>query len=230
LTGLTANSTYQYQMQSFCNSANTDSSGYTPVYTFTTLNTGGCSVTPTSLTVNNITASSAKLNWGEVGGAWGYKVRIRPSNNSAPYIEYTVQSPTLFYTVTGLSANTSYKWNVMTLCDAGGSNSSNWSTTSYFSTLGSGRLAEQDVSYSFDVNLFPNPTTGLLSCIIMSENSANVQIRLFDVMGRLMLEQSIYTNTDVHQHNIDITQLPAGMYLLNIRKENELLTYKIKKE
>jgi hypothetical protein len=64
----------------------------------------------------------------------------------------------------------------------------------------------------------------------MSENSANVQIRLFDVMGRLMLEQSIYTNTDVHQHNIDITQLPAGMYLLNIRKENELLTYKIKKE
>lgn len=230
ITGLVSNSTYQYQMQSFCNANNTDSSGYTPVYTFTTANTGGCTVTPSSLTVNTITSSSAKLNWSAVSGTWGYKLRVRPSDNSTPFVEYTVQSPAINYTVTGLLPNTSYKWNVMTLCDATGSSGSNWSTTSYFSTLGSGRIEEQEVSRTFDMSIFPNPTSGPVRCNIWSEEAITVTFQLYNVMGQLLMEETVQTTSEMYHQAFDWTSLPAGMYLLTVRKENEHISYKILKQ
>jgi PKD repeat protein len=227
ISGLAANSTYQYQMQSYCNAANSDSSGYTPVYSFTTLSAGGCSTTPTSLTVNTITSTGAKLNWGIVSGAWGYKVRIRPSDNSAPFVEYTVQAPTTNYTVTGLSANTSYKWNLMTLCDASGSSGSNWSTTSYFSTLGSGRIEEVETFHNFDVQIFPNPTTGPLHFKFFCEADARIDAVLYSLIGQQVWSSQFIITTNDHNLNIDISALAQGVYLLVLRNEQDQISYKI---
>lgn len=232
LSALTQSSTYQYQMQSFCNTAKTDSSGYTSTLTFTTSAAAGgsCTTVPTQPKVTNTTTTSAKLSWTAVGDAWGYKVRIRPTDNSSDFIEYVVQAPVNYYVVSGLTAGKSYKWNVMTMCNAGGSGS-NWSTTIYFSTLGpSGRIEEDASAHSFDVQIYPNPTAGLLNCKIMGEAPGNISIGLYNVVGQLVMSNMVHLSELDMIETFDLSVLSPGIYILSIRKEQETINYRIIKQ
>lgn len=154
-------------------------------------------------------------------------MRIRPSDNSSEYVEYAVQAPAINYIVTGLLANKSYKWNVMTLCDASGSIGSGWSTTSYFSTLGSGRLEETEISHTFDVQIFPNPTTGPLRFNFYTDDEVIVDAQLYNLMGQQVWNNQFIITEYNNNLSVDISSLTQGMYLLVLRKELEQISYKI---
>ena len=91
--------------------------------------TGGSCGTPASLSATSITQTAATLNWGIISGATSYNVQYRVSPAGAWTL---TTSTTNSKSVSGLTANTTYDYQVQAVC--GGVNSS-YSSISTFTTL-----------------------------------------------------------------------------------------------
>ena len=109
LTGLSANTTYQYQIQAVCSGT---SGTYSSISTFTTATATTCG-TPASLTSSSVTTTSATVSWGAVTGASSYNVQYRVNGTTT---WTTVTSTTNSRSLTGLTANTTYQYQVQAVC------------------------------------------------------------------------------------------------------------------
>ncbi|MBD2755459.1 fibronectin type III domain-containing protein [Spirosoma validum] len=117
ITALTGSSTYEWQVRTVCDNGGA-TSDFSSLYTFTTFS---CAP-PSSFQVTNVTTSSAQLSWSywAANTETSYQVRYRiwgTTNwtvvNNLPAA--TIGSP---LTLTGLTSNTIYEWQVRTLCSA----------------------------------------------------------------------------------------------------------------
>jgi len=77
---------------------------------------------------------------------------------------------------------------------------------------GGGGTGVTNVNTSSSIKVFPNPATSTLTI----EASQKVNVSLLAVDGKMVLHQD-------NAHNIDISELPNGMYLIMIYDENNLL-------
>ncbi|MEE2953665.1 MAG: fibronectin type III domain-containing protein, partial [Bacteroidota bacterium] len=125
-TGLNSSTTYEWEVRSACSSDSSSVSAWTATQTFTTLTP--CT-TPTNPTTSNITTTQATLSWDAVSG-WGYTVRYKSSGS---WVIDTVNTNSL--ALTGLTAGTSYRWQVKAICDSTGINNSSWATQIIFNTI-----------------------------------------------------------------------------------------------
>jgi uncharacterized protein YjdB len=106
-------------------------------------------------------------------------------------------------------------------------------------TVGSGNgkiaQAEQWTIDNGQLTIYPNPTNGQLTIDNGELTIENIEI--FDVMGR-NVGANLYgrpNNTDIGQSNIgkseiDISHLPSGVYFIQIKTENEMITRKVIKQ
>ncbi|MBL0047827.1 MAG: fibronectin type III domain-containing protein [Bacteroidetes bacterium] len=124
LSGLTASSAYEFQIQSDCGSGNT--SAFSASVNFTSL-APPCNV-PTGLSPSAVTNSSATLSWNAISGANGYTIQYRVVG-AATWTTLTNASSS--YNLSGLSANTTYEFGVQTNCT---SNSSAFAAATSFAT------------------------------------------------------------------------------------------------
>lgn len=71
-----------------------------------------------------------------------------------------------------------------------------------------------------ELTVYPNPTEGLLKVDVASSGENIESYRLYDIYGRMKIENLIE-----HQNNsgfeIDMSALPKGIYILQIRIENQ---------
>lgn len=88
--------------------------------------------TPGSLSASSITSSSATLNWGTVSGASSYGVRYRVQGTSSWTNVNGVSGTSR--NITGLSASTTYQFQVRAVCSVTGS----YSSSATFTTSGGG--------------------------------------------------------------------------------------------
>ena len=77
---------------------------------------------------------------------------------------------------------------------------------------GGGGTAVNNVSANTNIRIYPNPATSVLTV----DAPAKVNVSLLSVDGKLLIEQK-------DAHNIDISQLANGMYLIMIYDENNML-------
>jgi hypothetical protein len=98
---------------------------------------GGSCGTPSGLSATNITQTSATVNWGSVSGATSYNLQWKLSGAST-WNTVTGISGTS-YGLSGLTAGTTYNYQVQAVC---GSTSGNYSTSSSFTTT-SGSCSDQ---------------------------------------------------------------------------------------
>ena len=124
--GLTNSTTYEWQVRSACSSDSSSVSAWSATQTFTTATP--CTI-PANPTETNVTPSQATLTWDAVSGAWGYRVRY---NSSGGWTIDTVNTNSI--TITSLSSSTSYRWQVKSMCDSLGFNSSSWASQQTFVT------------------------------------------------------------------------------------------------
>ncbi len=124
LTGLTAGTLYDYQVQTICSGG---SSAYSVAATFTTsANTCGVSI---GLNSSSITATDATLAWAAVSGASSYNLQYKISSAA----NWTTVSVTgTAKTLTGLTAATLYDYQVQAVCPSG---SSAYSTVATFTSV-----------------------------------------------------------------------------------------------
>lgn len=124
VTALQSGSSYEFQVKANCSSA------FSGSYTFTTLPAAGpCSV-PAGLTSSGITAATATLSWTPVSGASGYTLRYRKSGISSWSV--TSAGVSAAKTISGLTANSVYEYQVRTTCSSG---NSSYSAIATFTTL-----------------------------------------------------------------------------------------------
>ena len=112
ITGLTASTAYQYQVQAVCTGG---ASSYSAASTFTTTAAAACG-TPGSLSASGITTTGATLNWAAVTGATSYTIQYKASA-AATWISTT--STVNNKAITGLTAGTSYQFQVRATCTSG---------------------------------------------------------------------------------------------------------------
>ncbi|MBK5286629.1 MAG: fibronectin type III domain-containing protein [Bacteroidia bacterium] len=124
VSGLSASTTYEFQVQSICSAT---SSVYSSSTTFTTLTpTPTCNI-PAGLFASSVTSGSATLSWASTG-ALSYNVQYKPTT-SATWI--TTSSSATSHAVSGLSASTVYEFQVQGVCSSG---SSSYSASATFTT------------------------------------------------------------------------------------------------
>ncbi len=122
IKGLSSTSTYEYRV-SAKNSAGT--SPYSSIKTVTT-KAQVCDV-PSSVSVSNVTATSASVSWSAVNDADSYELQYRATGGSWT----TEGASTTSYTLSGLSEKTTYEVRVRTSCSFG---SSDFSSIETFTT------------------------------------------------------------------------------------------------
>ncbi|MDP1747371.1 MAG: fibronectin type III domain-containing protein [Bacteroidota bacterium] len=127
ISGLTASTPYQFQIQAVCSSAGALSA----LATFITTAPSSTCGTPAGLLSNSITSSSATLSWAGVSGASSYNLQYKAVSASA---WTTITSTTASKSINGLITFTAYHFQVQAVC----SNTGVYSTVASFTTLASG--------------------------------------------------------------------------------------------
>jgi endonuclease I len=86
-------------------------------------------------------------------------------------------------------------------------------------------VAERPHSIKFSV--YPNPADDLLTINIASSNSEMAQFVLTDFMGRVVWQEDILLHPENNTVKFSVNDLPVGVYLLKIRKEQKVGYQKI---
>ena len=78
----------------------------------------------------------------------------------------------------------------------------------------------RSVASSKDINIFPNPTSGIMN--IKWDNLVNedAQIVVTDVTGREVYSSVISINNNAGQTSVDVSSLVNGLYFVTIKSEN----------
>ncbi len=73
-------------------------------------------------------------------------------------------------------------------------------------------------------SVYPNPTTGSLT-LTLSKGEGIGAVKIYNVLGECVLYQQLITNNQ--QLTLDVSSLPAGIYFVQLKTENENATRKI---
>ncbi|HLY70698.1 MAG TPA: T9SS type A sorting domain-containing protein, partial [Puia sp.] len=66
------------------------------------------------------------------------------------------------------------------------------------------------------VVMFPNPSAGMVTLQVTGENTGEMRLNIFDMVGRLVLTKQTSKPQMVYQGSIDISKLSSGVYSLQI--------------
>lgn len=78
------------------------------------------------------------------------------------------------------------------------------------------------------VKVFPNPTNGILNVNFETLSSSEVSIDVVNILGATVLRQDLGTvQTGVQRHVMDLNNLEAGIYLVNITANNTVSTVRV---
>lgn len=165
--------------------------------------------TPTTVTVSAID-TSATISW-TAGTETSWNIEYGPAG-FAQSTGTTVVANTNPYTITGLTALTSYDVYVQAVCDD--NVTSDWSTTQSFTTTSG--IAQYS---GLTTSVYPNPTTGEVN-VRLSAYIANGEIAIYDVYGKLLKK----VNVDGNVTTINVADLSDGVYFVRISDANAVLT------
>ncbi|MFI5222074.1 MAG: T9SS type A sorting domain-containing protein [Bacteroidia bacterium] len=76
------------------------------------------------------------------------------------------------------------------------------------------------------LNIYPNPTTGLLN-IEFETSEKNIELEVFDVIGKSVLKNNLQHSGGLFQHFINMTSLNHGIYFVKISAGEKSITVKV---
>jgi len=224
LIGFSQSTTYEWEVRSACSSDNSSVSPWSSTEIFVTADP--C-VVPNNESTSNITSSSATFNWDSVPGAWGYIVRIAEITNFGSWTYDTVNTNT--YNAIGLSASTTYFWQVASTCDPNGSNVSAWGTGNNMFTTSAPtpRVVVEEVEIGINLNIYPNPTRGLFNISFVSDEINDFEINIVDAFGKTISHEYKQQFIGEYTKLVDLSNWPRGIYLVQIRTQDSFVTKRI---
>jgi len=79
------------------------------------------------------------------------------------------------------------------------------------------------------INIFPNPTSGIINISYYSDNSKSINLKFFDLTGREMKKQFIEALPGLNNFTVNIENFTSGIYFLKLTDEKESVIKKIVK-
>jgi len=128
ISGLSANTIYEWQIATECNTG-INSSNYVSGPLFTT--TQAC-IIPSALNSTNVLLDRATMNWTTTANAHHFDVRLRVQGGGWLNLFYVYNTSITKYSLT---SGTIYEWQVRGVCSYDNSDASTWSATQSFTTL-----------------------------------------------------------------------------------------------
>jgi ELWxxDGT repeat protein len=217
LTGLDLSSNYEYQVRSYCGGV---WSGWSVNAVY---NTGAVQNDYLThiIAERSEDATTERIYWVKTPQIDKIQIRYRVYGATA----WTATSNTNGYKrITGLQPNTFYQYQTRGYLGGAWESWPNNYSYRYFVTSGSINLKgleEDPIAHMDPVAIFPNPTSGLIT---MSGIDAPALVEVMDNMGRLVKKQSLVND------QLDISDLPAGMYILSINTADQKIVRKIMKQ
>jgi hypothetical protein len=232
LTGLAASKTYNWQVSTTCSSG---ASAYTAGTNFTTTAATSTCSAPASLAAGSLTSTSAVLSWGAVSGATSYSVQYKLSTAS---IWTTVTTTSTSYNLTGLTASSTYNWQVSTTCSSG---TSAYTSGTNFTTSGSSNTctdtyelnntlsSSKTITVKTDVNAiiasksdydwfkFSNTTNEKNIRVTLTNLPADYDLRVYSATGTLL---GASENKGTVSETVTLNNAAVGTYYIRIRGFN----------
>ena len=220
---LTSSTVYEWQIRSVCSTDTSSVSSWSSTQSFTTASP--C-VPPTNPNQLNITNTSADLTWDAVSGAWGYRVMYL-KNGAAWNTKIIDTVTTNIDQISSLLPNTTYKWRVKTMCSSNGSNNSAWTSWQYFTTSNTNRIISDDVETSINLNIYPNPSSGIFNISFISEKLNSFRITITDTYGKVIFNDKSIDFIGEYTRRIDLSKYSKGIYMIRVRTNNKLVDERI---
>ncbi len=82
-----------------------------------------------------------------------------------------------------------------------------------------------DAIENLEMTIFPNPTTGYLLINTVLLQTGEVVVNLYDTFGRLVLRKQVDYRTESIE--LDVSELPNGIYMVNLRGSGKSKTRKL---
>ncbi|HYV94733.1 MAG TPA: aryl-sulfate sulfotransferase [Chitinophagales bacterium] len=178
----------------------------------------------TYVKVKKITTTSAKVYWTPVKNAISYNVQFRKLGNSTWRLKNTTHA---VVQIGRLLPNTSYEYRLRTSCANG--YLSDWTPVDTFTTHPAKFLtSENDNALAFQI--YPNPASDLLTMTFALDQDRQIAVCIYDVAGRLMLTHAQTFPAGEQELKMNISALPAGYYLAQVRTGAVNQTMKFVKE
>lgn len=201
ITGLTACTNYTYKIFTACDTSNSS----TTVGTFTT-ECLPCTFAPSGLFTDNITTTTAKLNWTADPDAIKYKISYGPVGGPMTNINATSN----FKNISGLTPGTTYSFKVRSVCGAG--INSPFSTTSLFTTLL--KMGE----YNPGITIYPNPANDFVNINLQNLIPVPITINIYDMVGNLVATQTTENAETNYSTQLSTINFASGMYILQVEQ------------
>jgi hypothetical protein len=93
----------------------------------------------------------------------------------------------------------------------------------FIASLGPTLLGVSGVSYDPSLDVYPNPTSGYVNISSSSMNLEHTTFRVIDGLGREVKATSVLLDNELR---LDVTQLPQGVYFINLYVDNHRHTKK----
>ena len=119
--------------------------------------------------------------------------------------------------------------NTLAICWVG-----RWTGGSYRAGCSASVGIKQYANSSKQVAVYPNPTTGILYINLSAQNAGNMQVRITDVNGRVLINNTYTANAGgTNSYTLDISSLENGVYAIaisddagNILKQDKVILAK----
>jgi len=185
----------------------------TPCY-FDTVAASLCA-TPTQITVDSITTTSAHLSWNPVSAAISYTINYKKVGGAWQIATSNIPS----YTFTNLDASSQYNFNLKTICQ----------TESSLASAPNGLFSTADVGFieltSASVLITPNPSNGNFKVIANIKTGTTLNVSIIDIAGRTCFTEN--KNISSSSFDVNTNGLKAGVYTLRLSNKNGVANHKI---
>ncbi|MEO8147972.1 MAG: T9SS type A sorting domain-containing protein [Bacteroidia bacterium] len=201
-------------------------------YTVTVTDAAGCSASasayvgngncgaPVNVHTSNVTSSSATITWDNCNSN-KHTVRYKVKGAGNPFSYLTVTN-TNQAVLSNLINNTIYSVRVRAVCSKG--KYTQYTVPKLFCTGGctipklinESELLDdsQDLSVSFVVT--PNPSSDYINIIGESNVTKSTKVVFTNILGKVMMTKDLTLTEDSFDKSFDISELPQGVYIINI--------------
>lgn len=195
-----------------------------------TLTCGGTSScdSPSNVRASKITSSTATVSWGAVTGAKTYNLQYQVLGSST----WTKANglKTTSYTIKSLASNTTYRYQVRTVCSDTSGDGSIYTKPSSFKTLAATGITSsfalsKTLSSSPEISVVPNPTKGSnIKVQLQLIQQSPVTLQVTDLSGRVLhKEKSLAASTGTSAYTINGINLRSGTYIILAEQNNRIV-------
>lgn len=163
--------------------------------------------------------NDVQFTWNLAPNATGYRLEVSTAETFDTQLINELVT-TNNYTAAPLANDTTYFWRVMPVNETC---SGVYSEVFKFTR---GDIAGVEDAVFSNFSLYPNPNKGSFAVKFNSVSGKEIQIGVYDMRGRQLLNKSI-VNTGIIEEAISVENVEVGMYLINIRDGESVITKKI---